>query len=193
MENQQRTFLAINLSNEIKKELELIIEELASKNRGKDIKWVNSEILHITLHFLGYISKEEIKAVDKLLDTITSKFKQSKLKYNSLDIFPNHQNPKVICITTEKIGDNDSVNKLREAIGKELKELEFKIDKRPWNAHITLGRIKDRRVRKINLGVKLGEIKNEVLEIKSIELMESKLLPEGPVYSVIKSYNLSDK
>ena len=59
-----RTFIAIELSKEIKDALGELESQL--KSSGADVKWVKPENIHITLKFLGEIEPgkaEEIKPV----------------------------------------------------------------------------------------------------------------------------------
>lgn len=189
MNNKHRIFIAINLVDEIKQNISKIIDQLAQNNRGKAIKWVDYKLLHITLHFLGGVDDKEIEAVDKVLVDFVKNFKQTKLTFVELDIFPNQFNPRVICLKTKEI-DDKILSTLQKELGKELEYLGFEIDHRLWTSHITLGRVKDSGVKKINLDVKLEGLENKIAEIKSIELMESELTPVGPIYKIIKSYKL---
>ncbi len=80
-----RTFIAIELSPEIKDELAKLQAEL--KPAGADVKWVNPAAIHITLKFLGDITKETIEEIGKILDGISSKHKKFELSLFQIGAF----------------------------------------------------------------------------------------------------------
>ncbi len=62
MKNFKRTFIALKITPE--NELKEAIQALKTKLDTSKIKWINQEDFHLTLHFLGETSPEQIKQVD---------------------------------------------------------------------------------------------------------------------------------
>ena len=176
-----RCFIAINLPPEIKDALEITIKNLAEVNRNAKINWTRVENLHLTLHFLDEITESQIELVAAELQKITTEYNRVNVSLDALGAFPDIKNPRAIFIG---IKDGQILEKIQKKIGFELGRLGFKIDTRPWEAHITLGRVKTGAV-KLDFKVPIGEF-----GIKSIELMKSTLTPSGPIYEVIKSFEL---
>ncbi|MFN3301776.1 MAG: RNA 2',3'-cyclic phosphodiesterase [Patescibacteria group bacterium] len=185
-----RSFIAINLPNEIKKEIGLLIEKLKKKNKNKPIKWVSDEGLHITLHFLG--SQEEIvlEKVDKIIERKIKELHLGqnilKLSLTVIDAFPNLLRPRVIFIGCQEEGNRNLVKKLQKEIGKELEKLGIEIEKRDWIPHITLARVKI----PTKIDILNEQLSNLSFEVKSIDLMKSELTPQGAKYSILKSLKL---
>ena len=70
-----RTFLAINLQDNVKEELIGIQEQLKSRMQG--IRWVNIQNLHITLKFLGEINTDTIALMEYPLREIAKQHPSS--------------------------------------------------------------------------------------------------------------------
>lgn len=180
-----RLFIAINLPEALKDKLAQLILELEKRNKQLPIKWVNPKGLHLTLHFLGYLEKQQIPQVEKTLQKVCSKYKPFVMKINNLDGFPNFKNPRIIFINCKE-ADGENAKSIQKAIGVELERAGFNVQFRSWHEHITLARVKT----KCQPNIPRVEISDNKFEVKSIELMESKLTPTGARYSVVKSFGL---
>jgi len=183
----KRLFLAINLPQEIKKQLADLVLKLQKANKNKPIKWVEKDNFHLTLHFLGSVPEERILAINQEIEPIVQNFKTLNFALsNSINAFPDLNNPKVIFLEMKELNDGQTI-KLQKQIEEGLRELGFEIDNRPFKLHLTLGRIKFKTSMQIpNFSIQLSEF-----IIQSIDLMESQLTPTGPIYSIIKKYSLT--
>lgn len=179
----KRIFIAINLADEVKKKLEPTIEELKKLNPDYGVKWVAPENLHLTLHFFGDLEENKIQEVEEGIHEVVKHLKSFEMTTGDFGCFPNEQTPHVFFTS---VHDTDSIHKLIGEIEVMLENLGYEVDARPWQGHLTLGRIKDWSRCKIT-GVEIPAL---TFSVKSIELMESELTPDGPVYSVIKSFSL---
>lgn len=61
-----RTFIAIELTPEIKSELEHLVQRVAALTRN--VRWVRQEGMHLTLKFLGEISEAQAGRVNAVLE-----------------------------------------------------------------------------------------------------------------------------
>ena len=185
-----RVFIAINLSENTKKEITKIILELKKLNPSKAIKWVATENLHLTLYFLGYLDGERLSVVKNvLIHNLKTKINRKiVLNFKNFVAFPNLLRPRVLGMEVGESVDRRLVEKLRHQIGEGLKNKKFNIDKRQWRMHLTLARIK------FPTNIHLPTFKNKGINLKfhiqSIDLMKSKLSKAGPTYSMIESYLL---
>ena len=185
-ENNKRIFLAINLPRNLKDESAELLDKLYDQY-GKGVKWVNPNILHFTLHFLGNVSETQIKQVQEAARKLSGKLGRIEFEIGKINAFPNLNNPRVIFLECRQV-NGDSVYKPRKELGKKLSMIGLNIDKRPWEPHITIGRVK-RRVPGLNrLFSKPINLKKFIVD--SFELMESKLKPDGPEYKIVESYKL---
>jgi len=73
---------------------------------------------------------------------------------------------------------------LQGGIGDELRRCGFTVERRPFRAHLTLGRVKkalpaDKLVTAIRA---LGGFESERFTVRAVHLYESRLRPRGPLY-----------
>ncbi len=179
----KRTFIAINLPGDLKKKFYPIIEKLKKLNPDYGIKWVAPESLHLTLHFFGNLNEKQIALVEEGIEEITKNINHFKIMTGAFGCFPNKREPRVFFASLEK---SDSLHDLIGKLEVMLENLGYKVDTRPWQGHLTLGRVKDWSRCKIS-SVKIQPMN---FNVKSVELMESQLTPKGSIYSVIKSFPL---
>lgn len=179
----RRVFLAINLPKEITNKLGPVVEDLKKLNPDYGIKWVALENFHLTLHFFGDLEGRQIEVVGEGINEITKHTPPFKMTTGNFGCFPNEQSPHVFFLSTE---NSKIVHTLIGELEVMLGNLGYEVDPRPWQGHLTLGRIKEWSRCKINN----TKILPMTFTVKSIDLMESELTPDGPIYSVLKSFPL---
>lgn len=169
----KRCFISINVSEEVKKEIKKVQDELP-EFVGKKTEIEN---LHLTLKFLGEIDEEKVEEVRKKLREI--KIKKFETKIDSVGMF----GFKIIWL--HLIGCDE----LQKEIDESLKGL-FKPEKR-FMSHLTIARVKKVEDKKRFLDdlrkIKVPEVK---FIVDKFCLMESVLGSNGPTYTVIKEYDL---
>ncbi|MBN2127450.1 MAG: RNA 2',3'-cyclic phosphodiesterase [Candidatus Diapherotrites archaeon] len=167
-----RCFIALNLSNKAKKE----INELNELIDEKKFRKVKEENFHITMRFLGEISEEKAFELSRKLNEI--KFNEFEIELNEAGFFGLN----VLWIASkEKEKLNELNEKLNELIGE---------DKR-FHAHVTLARNRNAEKKEFKEAVeKLREKKFSIKsKINSIDLMESELTSKGSKYKKINLKN----
>lgn len=155
------------------------------------VKFVEKDNLHISLKFLGDLNRQEIEITSAILHNISTIYPYFRVELSkNISVFPNINRPRVIWIGIEK-GNNIILN-IFQSIEKELKSEHFYKRESQFKAHITLARVKYLENQR-KLGDYFKSIKIEPLSetVKKIELMESQLTEEGPIYTIIKSFPLS--
>lgn len=181
-----RIFIAINLSSKIKQNLGDLILKLEKQNKRAPIKWVDSSILHLTLHFLGNLSDEQIETVKQILTRRVGESESVELELGLIGAFPGFHEPRVIFVEAREKGGN--LIKLVKDIGQDLLNKGFEVDNRPWQSHITLGRAKG-GIGKLD-GIDHQFSDGERWQVESIDLMESELGSDGPQYKIVESFKL---
>lgn len=180
-DNLIRTFICIDFSDEIIKEVARVQESLENiKFTGKLTELEN---LHLTLKFLGEISLDKVEEVKKRLGEI--KFDSFEVKLSKMGVFSKFGNPKIVWI---KI-DGKEIWELQKKIDESLKDL-FKKEER-FMSHLTIARIKyveDRKgFRDYCENISVKKIK---MKIDNFKLKSSDLRPIGPVYTTLSEYKL---
>lgn len=186
-----RVFIAINLPEDVKKQLSLFQLKLPDL----PCRWTKKENLHITLVFLGYVKDEELPEILEVVRTVASKnspflINLKKICYGPTDKKP----PRMVWAEGEKsrelaILQTDLENALQGEVSN------FKGEARAFAPHITLGRLKLWEFRTLE-SEERPEISEEIsltFEVSSIEIMESKLKPQGPDYFILESMALVEK
>ncbi|MBL7069275.1 MAG: RNA 2',3'-cyclic phosphodiesterase [Candidatus Omnitrophica bacterium] len=189
MPNKIRTFIALELSPEIKDELTQLQAQLKSINA--DVKWVKPQSMHLTLKFLGDIVQEQIEEIKKILDNAASRHASFEVSLFQVGGFPRLESPRVIWVGIDK-GCSQS-----EAIAKELEEelerIGFEKEKRPFSAHLTLGRVRSPKERnELVSKIKALDFKPSAsCIIDKITLFQSTLTPQGSIYTPLHEAKLT--
>jgi 2'-5' RNA ligase len=186
-----RTFIAIELPENIKNSLAKLQEEL--KATGADVKWVQPQNIHLTLKFLGERDDKKVKRISEILDEVAKVHTAFQIQINALGAFPNLNSPRVIWVGIDQ-GDVETKN-----IFKDLEDLICKVgipkEDRAFSSHITIGRTRSPAGREkltqaiTILGEEIGKV-NLTFTAGSITLFKSTLTPKGPIYEVLKAANL---
>jgi 2'-5' RNA ligase len=179
-----RTFIALPIPENITGALRNAISLLRRTNSG--VKWVQPESVHITLKFLGNITEELVEPLSEELDSITCTCPELDLKLSGLGVFPNMRRPRVIWVSLS--GDIIPLSKLAEEIDRGCAKFGIQPEKRPFNAHITLGRLKVPSM--VDLDI---DLKEESYRAKEVVFYKSELLPTGARYTILHSSSLGHK
>lgn len=175
-----RTFIAVEVPEEIKVELRRVQEEL--KRSGADVRWVRSEGIHLTLKFLGEVEPSIIPRIKEGVEGLAQRYRPFRLDVEGMGCFPTIRSPRVIWIGLS--GDDGRLSALQRDIEELLKALGFLKEDRPFRPHLTLGRVRskrfvDRLVERIGdfLEIRLGSF-----EVGSVVQFRSHLSPSGATY-----------
>lgn len=185
-----RTFIALELSNDIINELARLQDEL--KEVGSDVKWSNPSNIHLTLKFLGEIEEEKVSQIKQILDDISNNEKPFDVTLSEVGAFPNLDFPRVIWVGLD--GNTSVIGKIVNVLEDTLEKIGFSKGMRPFSAHLTLGRVKSGK-NKLELKEKLSTLKVNPIstKIKSIILFKSKLTPTGPIYTSLHEAIFKDE
>lgn len=190
---RKRIFIAINLPEEIKKEL----ERFQIKFSELPVRWVKKENLHITLAFLGYVRDEDLPKIIELTKEVANR--HATFSINLIKVCygpPKVSLPRMVWAIGEKsqeLGNlqNDLKNSLMQLSIPQLEEEEG----RAFIPHITLARIRKWDFKQIDPEERpqIDEDINLNFEVKSIEIMESHLKKGGAEYEILQSFPLIQK
>jgi 2'-5' RNA ligase len=186
-----RTFIAIELSDEIRSSLSQIESHL--KYSGADVKWVDEKNIHLTLKFLGEIDEEKCDKIKAILDQIADSTRSFEISVNDIGAFPKIDHPRVIWVSLDKGAAESKL--LAEKIDNALSGIGFEKDARPFTAHLTIGRVRSSK-NKQALKEKMGSIglqgtRDKKQVVSSIILFQSKLTPKGSIYTKLHEARLS--
>ncbi len=168
-----RLFYAVLPSREEQGRLHKIQKELLTPLTS--YRATGRENLHLTLHFLGEKSEEQLPELRELLDDVVSGVEPFLFSFREVGFFQK-KNQKILWLGPGR--GEDKLKGLWERMGKALELLEHEVDPRPFRPHLTLAR----QVRG-DIGEK--EIQPVPVHVDALHLMESKQVEGRLVYRSI--------
>lgn len=186
-----RSFIAIELSEELKAGLEEIQKKL--RRSDADVKWVRPEGIHLTLKFLGSVTPEELERVSRAVEPAVAGVKPFELTLKSLGCFPSTRSPRVIWVGVD--GGGEEVCCLQRIVEGQAAAAGFPPEERAFQPHLTVGRVRSSRGKAAlarlveeNQGVNLGSLRAD-----AVHLFRSDLRPSGAVYTKMKTFPMKGK
>lgn len=189
---QIRSFIAIELPSALKNNIGKFQMGL-KQSRWTFVKWVNPDLLHLTIKFLGNQSMARLDVVKEVLASCAASCRRFNLSTGQTGSFPGGNRVRVFWLGLE--GDLDQLQSLVMAIENSLEKRGFVKESRSFTAHLTLARLRDE--------CSLYEKKTFIEATKNLNfnppcsftvdhvvLMKSNLTPGGPIYTKIADYQL---
>jgi 2'-5' RNA ligase len=175
-----RCFVAIELADEIKKELLALQGRNAALDRA--VRWVSPEQMHLTLKFLGEVPDANLPAVCEAMASVASKYSPITFAVRGVGCFPPGGAVRIFWVGVEE--PTGTLGRLRNACEDAFASLGFAPERRSYTPHLTLGRVKDpesslqiREAARREGGFDAGRQRAE-----QIMLFQSILSPQGSTY-----------
>ncbi len=188
-----RSFVAIELPEELAAQLAEIQRELKRRAAGAPVRWVDAHGIHLTLKFLGNVPARQIDAVGAALEKACIGVAPFALTMGGLGCFPNFNRPNVVWIAVG--GDMAALGRLQVQVEKEIAPLGYPTEQRDFKPHLTLGRVKNATpgdAHRIGEIVRAADVGTVVAEwtVQEVSLMRSDLSPAGAKYTRLRSIQL---
>jgi len=182
-----RSFIAINLPSSVKERVELVHKEWDALS--PHVRWVAPQNVHVTLKFLGDVAEERVTVIGDALDRMVASFPPFGFTVTSFGVFPDLRYPRVVWLG---IGEGaDQVSALQATVEAEMERLGFAPERKPFRSHVTVGRMKSPRGRRVLAEFLQSDARiEERVEVRDIALMKSELRPTGPIYSLLRAARL---
>lgn len=181
-----RVFLAIEVDEGILGKILEIQKEFAKCDA--QVKYVETENLHCTLKFFGEIDEKKLEDIINIIENNIKDHKPFKMSIRKIGVFPNEKYVRVLWLGMEDI---DPFVDLQKKLDNNFKKLGFKKE-RSYTPHLTIGRVKGSRNKEelLDMLQKMSEVEIGQMDIDKIVLKKSELTPAGPIYTIIKEFNL---
>lgn len=157
-----------------------IVKEFSGLIYGK---WVELENLHFTYKFIGDVDVEKVPELIKAIESKLIEF-DSDLILKGLGVFPSINNPRVFFVNI--INTDRKIFEIYKNIEDNLSKIGYEKDKRGFSPHLTLLRVKSVTNQFKSILPKFTNTEFAVMNKFSVNLIESKLTPKGPIYTIIK-------
>ena len=178
-----RLFVSLNLPDEV---IDKIVQIRDSIYSDKNLKWEPKEKLHLTLKFIGDVPFNIVDEISKEL-VLVNKYTEFNCSFFKFGFFYRDDNPNILWAGLKT---DNYLNDLVTELNQKLKRFSIPTEKRKFNAHITLLRIK--KELGINFVNKFKNFTFEPIEFtaNNIVLYKSILLNKGSKYFKINNYKL---
>ena len=166
-----------------------MFSDLKSGLQNDNIKWTSIDNIHITLAFLGDTQENLINDISIMLAEKCGGNGKFSLTLKGCGLFRNFSDPRIIWTGIEP---SDRLIQLNKSIMDGLKVLNIKMEDRPYNPHLTLGRIKhlnDKDLLK-SLIDRFQNTELQAVSLSEVILYESILLQSGPIYKPLAKFTL---
>ncbi len=192
-----RLFIAINLPDDLLEALTATQRQLQRKLTAYPLRWTRPEGIHLTLKFLGDVDPARIPALTEALNRAAAKHASFILPVGGLGMFPNARRPNVLWV-----GVHDGDHHLRHLaadVDKAMARLGWPREKRSFNGHLTLARVKkqagnrERRMLGETVDGLVGYARLGALPVQTIHIMRSQLRPNGAVYTAVQAVPLGGR
>jgi len=175
-----RTFVAVEIAQPIRREIQGVRDRLSEARAN--VKWVEQENTHLTVKFIGNLSPGQVPAVCAALEKAAAEAEPFDIEIRGAGTF-SRRRPNVLWVGVED--PSRRLSRLHAAIEEGLQKLGIKKENRRFSPHITLGRVRGgKNVRELLEGLdaeRTAELGTS--RVTALVLFESKLTPQGPIYS----------
>ncbi len=173
-----RCFIAVEVDDaKVCNKIQQIQQDLLST--GAQLKLVEPQNLHFTLHFLGNIEPGLVSTLETSLNEVEGG--PFQLELIGVGCF-RPSRPRVIWIGCST--GSDQMIRYQKMLGNALRKNRFQIESRKYSPHLTIARVRSgqNRVQLMKFVQEHGQVEFGVLSVGSIKLKKSTLTPKGPIY-----------
>lgn len=189
-----RSFIAVDIPAGVQEALGQVEDQLRERLPETPIRWVEPEKIHLTLKFLGDVSRENLDMVKKILSSEVAKRHAMEIGIGGIGAFPKMRHPRVVWVGVEA---PEELHALRRGIEDGVARLGYDYDKYDFTPHLTLGRVSrkasSREVR--NVGKVLHDFQVGfigVARVDEVHIYRSDLQPDGAVYTRLFTASLEE-
>lgn len=186
--NTLRTFIAIELDDELRDNLGHLQARLRERVSPGSVRWVRPDGIHLTLKFLGDTPQAKVEEVQAALAQAAADVGPFTFAVAGLGCFPNARSPRVVWVGLQEL--SGALARLRDAVEAQVAPLGFPTEKRPFRPHLTIGRVQRRasksEVREIGEVVATSIIGTvDEMTVTIVSYIKSELKPSGAVYTTL--------
>jgi len=176
-----RTFFALELGAAARLAAAELVGVLRARPGGEGVRWVRPETLHVTLRFLGQTPAAALGALAHHVAGQISALPPFMLGLGGVQAFPSPRRPRVIAL---HVVPEAPVRALAAAVEAGVVAAGFPAERRPFRAHVTLGRVT--RPSASGLMPREALARESGQEVREIVLFESRSGPDGSVYTPLE-------
>ncbi len=189
MERVTHYFWAVRIPDGVKQRIHDELTQIKPIFQFK--RWVDLNVYHITLAFLGAVNPQQLPSVIKLVGDAIKKQKAFMLEFEGLNVFGPQKSPRIFWGAVNEV---DQLFQIQEIVHKTCIAAGFTLETRPYHPHITLARkwggSEDFKMADLVMHNPFGE-KVLSFQVSEIVLYKSNL-ENTPKYESIATFSLVD-
>lgn len=139
-EESWRLFVALDLPAEVKARLAQVQSHIRSVLPSGGASWTRPENLHLTLRFLGQVSKDRCGQLLRVLSAVAEKCPPLELRAARLGCFPDLRRPRILWAGVHD--DREVLGRLQREVESATAPFTSEPAEEKFTGHVTLGRIK---------------------------------------------------
>ena len=179
-----RLFFAIELDDAAREAAAAVARELRRRPGGDGVRWVRTEALHVTLRFLGNVEAARVPALTESVRREVAPLAAFASRLGAAQLFPTPRRPRVVAIG---LSPEEPIARLAAAVERGVVGAGFEPEERPFRAHLTLGRVRERRFPEVH---DLGVAEAREFQVREAVLFRSELLPSGARHTPLERLSL---
>ena len=148
-------------------------------------RWQSDEQLHLTLRFIGEVDRHMAVDIHAALGAIHHP--RFEIAVSGLGTFDRRGQPETVWAG---VSPQEPLRALHNKVDQALVRVGVEPDRRTFHPHITLARLKRSAGPVHNLLGEAGGLSTPPFPVDAFALYESRLTPEGAVYSAVERYPL---
>lgn len=180
MSERVRSFFAVTLSDEAREAAARLADRLRGSDRGKGVRWVRPEAYHLTLRFLGNVDRDAIAGLAERVAEEVAPLAPFAIHLGGALVFPSPRNPRVVALAVEPEAD---LAFLAERVECGVVASGLPAERRRFRAHLTLGRVRNRRFPSVD---EEASIACPAFPVDEIVLFQSDLQRSGAIYTPLE-------
>jgi 2'-5' RNA ligase len=176
-----RTFVAVEIDSAIRARAAKLIDSLSGATTN--VKWVETQNLHVTMKFLGDVHEREIVEVCRAVQRGANEVTPFDLEIHGAGAFPNSARPRTLWLGAGEGAEQMVV--LHDRIEVKLADLGYREEHRRFQTHLTIGRVRGNGPDIADLGRLLQQQAEFVagrMTVGRVTVFSSTLTSDGPVY-----------
>lgn len=183
-----RLFVAIELEPQVRRALSKVQDSL--RRSVRDVKWVDPELMHLTVKFLGDVPDGDVPRVTRAVERAAGRSEAFEMAVGGTGCFPPRGNVRVVWAGVSE--PSGLLKACVQAAEEELAQEGFPPEQRGFSAHITLGRIKfDKSRGAARDAVTAATLQEKTQSVGELVLMSSVLSRQGPTYTPVARTRLA--
>jgi RNA 2',3'-cyclic 3'-phosphodiesterase len=182
-----RTFIAVPVPDSVRGSIASFTAPL--KRLDADVSWVRPESVHLTLKFLGDVETGRLGAVGDAVTEALADAGAFGLRLGGSGFFPNAKRPGILWIGVTS--GAAELSRLAEAVETAAAGCGFERERRPFSAHLTVGRVRSPRgIERLASRWSGSRYESDPFTAGAVLIMKSDLQRTGAVYSTLRSIKL---